>query len=66
MGNTSPIRTALLIALITATGLAATGRAPAADQRGRRTTVLDKYHRGETTQAINPDKDAGKISDLGK
>jgi pilus assembly protein CpaD len=33
---------------------------------GRRTTVLDKYHRGETTQAINPDKDAGKISDLGK
>jgi pilus assembly protein CpaC len=34
MGNTSPIRTALLIALITATGLAATGRAPAADQRG--------------------------------
>jgi pilus assembly protein CpaC len=34
MGNTSPIRTALLIALITATGLAATGRAPAADTRG--------------------------------
>jgi pilus assembly protein CpaD len=33
---------------------------------GRRTTVLDKYHRGETTQAINPDKDTGKISDLGK
>jgi pilus assembly protein CpaD len=33
---------------------------------GRRTTVLDKYHRGETTQTINPDKDAGKISDLGK
>jgi pilus assembly protein CpaD len=33
---------------------------------GRRTTVLDKYHRGETTQAINTDKDAGKISDLGK
>ena len=25
-----------------------------------------KYHRGETTQMINPDKDAGKISDLGK
>ncbi len=33
---------------------------------GRRTTVLDKYHRGETTQTINPDKDQGKISDLGK
>lgn len=33
---------------------------------GRRTTVLDKYHRGETTQAINPDKDQGKISDVGK
>jgi len=33
---------------------------------GRRTTVLDKYHRGETTQAINPDKDQGKISDIGK
>jgi pilus assembly protein CpaD len=33
---------------------------------GRRTTVLDKYHRGETTVTINPDKDQGKISDLGK
>jgi pilus assembly protein CpaD len=33
---------------------------------GRRTTVLDKYHRGESTQTINPDKDVGKISDLGK
>ena len=33
---------------------------------GRRTTVLDKFHRGETTQAINPDKDQGKISDVGK
>ena len=33
MGNTSLIRTALLVALITAFGLAATGRAPAADQR---------------------------------
>jgi pilus assembly protein CpaD len=33
---------------------------------GRRTTVLDKYHRGETTQAINPDPNQGKISDLGK
>jgi pilus assembly protein CpaC len=34
MGNTSPIRTALLITLITAAGLAATGRASAADSRG--------------------------------
>jgi pilus assembly protein CpaD len=33
---------------------------------GRRTTVLDKYHRGEATQTITPDKDQGKISDLGK
>jgi pilus assembly protein CpaD len=33
---------------------------------GRRTTVLDKYHRGETTQTVNPDKDVGKISDIGK
>jgi pilus assembly protein CpaD len=33
---------------------------------GRRTTVLDKYHRGESTHTINPDKDQGKISDLGK
>ena len=31
MGNTSLIRTALLVALITAFGLAATGRAPAAE-----------------------------------
>lgn len=31
MGNTSLIRTALLIALLTAFGFAATGRAPAAD-----------------------------------
>jgi pilus assembly protein CpaD len=33
---------------------------------GRRTTVLDKYRRGESTATINPDKDQGKISDLGK
>jgi len=33
---------------------------------GRRTTVLDKYHCGESTATINPDKDQGKISDLGK
>jgi len=33
---------------------------------GRRSTVLDKYHRGESTATVNPDKDQGKISDLGK
>jgi pilus assembly protein CpaD len=33
---------------------------------GRRTTVLDKYHRGEATMTVLPDKDQGKISDLGK
>ncbi|MFL6799614.1 MAG: CpaD family pilus assembly protein [Xanthobacteraceae bacterium] len=33
---------------------------------GRRTTVLDKYHRGETTQTIDPAADKAKISDLGK
>ena len=33
---------------------------------GRRTTVLDKYHRGETTQVVDPNADKGKISDLGK
>jgi hypothetical protein len=33
MGNTTLIRTALLIALIMAFGLAASGRAPAADPR---------------------------------
>src|ERR1700730_11689886 len=33
---------------------------------GRRTTVLDNYHRGEPSQTTSPDKDQGKISDLGK
>jgi pilus assembly protein CpaD len=33
---------------------------------GRRTTVLDKYHRGESTATVYPDRDQGKISDLGK
>jgi pilus assembly protein CpaD len=33
---------------------------------GRRTTVLDKYHRGEPSQTQVSDKDQGKISDLGK
>ncbi len=33
---------------------------------GRRTTVLDKYHRGEGTATVYPDADKGKISDVGK
>jgi pilus assembly protein CpaD len=33
---------------------------------GRRTTVLDKYHRGEATATTYPDQDKGKISDVGK
>ena len=33
---------------------------------GRRTTVLDKYRRGEGTETMYPDKDKGKISDVGK
>ncbi|HEY1362872.1 MAG TPA: CpaD family pilus assembly protein [Xanthobacteraceae bacterium] len=33
---------------------------------GRRTTVLDKYHRGEPTQAVDPNADKSKISDVGK
>jgi pilus assembly protein CpaD len=33
---------------------------------GRRSTVFEKYRRGEPTQVINPDKDQGKVSDLGK
>jgi len=41
-------------------------RGEAPPYTGRRTTVLDKYHRGEPTQTMLPDKDQGKISDLGK
>ncbi len=33
---------------------------------GRRTTVLDKYHRGESTATINPEENKGKISEVGK
>ena len=33
---------------------------------GRRTTVLGKYHRGESTAAINPDAGKGKISNVGQ
>jgi len=32
----------------------------------RRTVVLDKYRKGEPTQARNPDADKAKISDIGK
>ena len=33
---------------------------------GRRTTVLDKYHRGEDTSTVYPDAQKGKISELGQ
>jgi pilus assembly protein CpaD len=33
---------------------------------GRRTEVLDKYHRGQPTEAQTLDSNKGKISDLGK
>ncbi len=33
---------------------------------GRRTTVLDKYHRGESTATQYPDADKGKISTIGQ
>jgi pilus assembly protein CpaD len=33
---------------------------------GRRTTVLDKYHRGESTATVYPDAGKGKISELGQ
>jgi pilus assembly protein CpaD len=33
---------------------------------GRRTTVLDRYHRGESSATVYPDADKGKISDVGK
>jgi pilus assembly protein CpaD len=33
---------------------------------GRRTTVLDKYHRGESTATTYPDANKGKISDVGQ
>jgi pilus assembly protein CpaD len=33
---------------------------------GRRTTVLDKYHRGESTATVYPDTNKGKISDIGQ
>jgi pilus assembly protein CpaD len=33
---------------------------------GRRSTVLDKYHRGESPATVNADSDKAKISDVGK
>jgi pilus assembly protein CpaD len=33
---------------------------------GRRTTVMDKYHRGESSATIYTDTEKGKISDVGK
>ena len=33
---------------------------------GRRATMLDKYHRGESTATTYPDADKGKISEVGK
>src|SRR5262245_32006424 len=33
---------------------------------GRRTTTLDKYHRGEATATIYTDKEKGKISEVGQ
>ena len=33
---------------------------------GRRTTVLDKYHRGESTATTYPETSKGKISDVGQ
>ncbi len=33
---------------------------------GRRTTVLDKYHRGESPATTYPTPTKGKISDVGK
>ena len=32
----------------------------------RRTIVLDKYRKGESTATVYPDENAGKISDVGK
>jgi len=49
MGNTSPIRTALLIALITATGLAATGRAEVKRARSSLLTpLIEKLRRKQS------------------
>ena len=41
-------------------------RAEIPSYTGRRTTVLDKYHRGESTATVYPNADKGKISDVGQ
>lgn len=41
-------------------------RGEGAVYEGRRSVVLGKYRRGESTAAANPDADKGKISDLGR
>jgi pilus assembly protein CpaD len=41
-------------------------RAEVPPYTGRRTTVLDKYHRGESSATIYPDASKGKISDVGQ
>jgi pilus assembly protein CpaD len=40
------------------------GEAPA--YTARRSVVLDKYRKGEPTEALNPNADKGKISEVGK
>ena len=41
-------------------------RAEIPSYSGRRTTVLDKYHRGEATATVYPDASKGKISEVGQ
>jgi pilus assembly protein CpaD len=41
-------------------------RGAAPTYTARRTTVLDKYHRGESTATVYPDSNRGKISDVGQ
>jgi pilus assembly protein CpaD len=41
-------------------------RAETPPYTGRRTTVLDKYHRGESTATVYSDVNKGKISDVGQ
>jgi pilus assembly protein CpaD len=41
-------------------------RAETPPYTGRRTTVLDKYHRGESTATTYTDPNKGKISDVGQ
>jgi pilus assembly protein CpaD len=41
-------------------------RGEAPTYAARRSTVLDKYRKGESTATVNPDANQGKISDVGK